>query len=66
MDELLTRDDVAKLLKVTPITVYRLTKQGKLPAIKIGKRFVRYKKPDVLELINRHTTNGLAEAGEKT
>lgn len=66
MDELLTRDDVAKLLKVNPITVYRLTKQGKLPAIRIGKRFVRYQKTDVLDLINRHSTNRFEEPGEKT
>jgi len=65
VDELLTRDEVAKLLKVNPITVYRLTKQGKLPAVKLGGRFVRYQKRDVLSLINRHTTYRIEEEGEK-
>jgi excisionase family DNA binding protein len=54
VDELLTREEVAKLLKVSLIHVYRLTKQGDLPAIKRGRRFVRYQKNDVLEFINRH------------
>ena len=63
MDELLTRDEVAKLLKVNPITVYRLTKQGKLPAVKLGGRFVRYQERDVLSLINRHTTYRVEEEG---
>ncbi|MFC2067903.1 helix-turn-helix transcriptional regulator [Chloroflexota bacterium] len=65
MDELLTRDEVAKLLKVKPITVYRLTKQGKLPAVKLGGRFVRYQKHDVLSLIDRHTTYRVEEEGGK-
>ncbi len=65
MDELLTRDEVAKLLKVNPITVYRLTKQGKLPAVKLGGRFVRYQERDVLSLINRHTTYRVEEEGGK-
>ena len=65
MDELLTRDEVAKLLKVNPITVYRLTKQGKLPAVKLSGRFVRYQKRDVLSLINRHTTYRVEEEGGK-
>ena len=65
MDELLTRDEVAKLLKVNPITVYRLTKQGKLPAVKLGGRFVRYQECDVLSLINRHTTYRVEEEGGK-
>ena len=65
MDELLTRDEVAKLLKVNPITVYRLTKQGKLPAVKLGGRFVRYQERDVLSLFNRHTTYRVEEEGGK-
>ena len=61
MDELLIREEVAKLLKVTPITVYRLTRQGKLPAIRLSGRFVRYQKCDVLSLIDRHTTYRVEE-----
>ncbi|MFC2058734.1 helix-turn-helix transcriptional regulator [Chloroflexota bacterium] len=47
------------------MTVYRLTKQGKLPAVKLGGRFVRYQKSDVLSLINRHTTYRVDEEGGK-
>ena len=56
-DELLTRDDVAKLLKISLVTIYRLTKEGELPAVR-GKRFVRYRRSDVEDFINRHITYG--------
>lgn len=36
-DEFLTIDEVAKRLKVTKVTVYRMARKGKLPAIKFGK-----------------------------
>ena len=35
--KILTLADVAKLLSVHPITVYRMIKQGKLPVFRIGK-----------------------------
>ena len=58
-------DEVAKLLKVNPIAVYLLTKQGKLPAVKLGGRFVRYQERDVLRLINKHTVSRVGEEGGK-
>lgn len=54
-DELLTRKEVAKWLKVTETTVYRLTRRGELPAIRAGKRFTRIRKSDVLKFLERHT-----------
>jgi excisionase family DNA binding protein len=33
----LTPEEVAKILKVKKITIYRMCRSGKLPAIKIGK-----------------------------
>jgi excisionase family DNA binding protein len=37
VDEYLTVEEAAKKLKVKPITIYRMARSGKLPAIKIGK-----------------------------
>jgi len=37
MQKILTISEVAELLKVHPITVYRLIKQGKLPYFRIGR-----------------------------
>lgn len=38
-DELLTVDEVAKLLKVSKMTVYRYINDGKLPAYKLEQKF---------------------------
>lgn len=36
-DEYLTIEEVAKRLKISKITVYRMARRGQLPAIKFGK-----------------------------
>lgn len=36
-NEFLTLDEVAKLLKLAPATVYRMARRGEIPAIKIGR-----------------------------
>jgi len=36
MDEILTVEEIAKYLKVKPVTIYKLCKEGKIPASKIG------------------------------
>lgn len=55
-DELLTTAEVADLLRVTRQTLTRWRKDGKLPAVKIG-RLVRFKRSDVEALL---TTEGAA------
>lgn len=45
--ELLTRKDVAELCQVSPLTVIRWEKAGKLSAIRLGAGSVRYKRADV-------------------
>lgn len=55
-DELLTRQDVARLFKVSPLTVIRLEAAGKLPAVRIGAGSVRYRKSDVEKLIQDSIT----------
>jgi len=36
-DEFLTIEEVAKILKVTKVTLYRMARKGKIPAVKFGK-----------------------------
>jgi len=55
MEELLTREEVIRLLKISKATLYRLTRDGELPAIK-GKRFIRYRKSDIIAFLENHTS----------
>ncbi|WP_050899193.1 helix-turn-helix domain-containing protein [Marinitoga piezophila] len=50
-DEFLTKKEVAKLLKVSEVTIYRWSKQGILKPIKIGKK-VLFKRADIEKLLN--------------
>ena len=56
MDEILTKKEVAEFLKVSEATIYRLTKRGELPAIRVSKRFLRYQKSDVLAFLQKLRT----------
>lgn len=39
MDELLTVAEVADLLRVSTMTVYRLIRGGELPAVRVGRNY---------------------------
>jgi excisionase family DNA binding protein len=45
-DRLLTTDEVAAALGVSPTTAKRLTRSGELPCVRIG-RLVRYRRVDL-------------------
>ncbi|MCD6521878.1 helix-turn-helix domain-containing protein [Candidatus Calescamantes bacterium] len=49
MEEFSTPKDVVKFLKIHKVTLYRLVKEGKIPAIKIGKQ-LRFSKGRLLTL----------------
>lgn len=52
LPDLLTVREVAKILRVSPLTIKRWGKRGKLPAIRINSRGDRrYKKEQVLWLL---------------
>ena len=60
-DGLLTTEETAKLLTVSPRTVWALTKTGALPSIRIG-RSVRYSRQDIDAFIAaRRTTTRKAD-----
>ena len=46
-DSLLTREETAKMLSISLVTLWKYTKNDVLPAFRIGSK-VRYKKSDVL------------------
>ena len=50
-DDLLTRAEVARYLRVSDRTVSRLIRAGKLPAARIG-RAVRIRQSDLLDMLN--------------
>lgn len=50
---LLTVNEVADILRVSNMTVYRLIKSGQIPAIRVGKNY-RIKEVDV----NKYLTRG--------
>ena len=47
---IMTAEDVAKYLKLTPATVYRLAQSGQLPGAKIG-RIWRFRKEAIDQLL---------------
>ena len=51
-NKLLTVNEVAKILRVSNMTVYRLVKSKQLPAIRVGKNY-RIKETDVDRYLNR-------------
>ena len=53
-EKLLTVDEVAEILRVSPSTVYRRIQAGELPAVKLGHRQVRIKQEDLDAYIEAH------------
>jgi excisionase family DNA binding protein len=55
-DDLLTRAEVARYLRVSDRTVSRLIRTGQLPASRIG-RAVRIRQSDLLDMLNEKPIN---------
>ena len=57
LPELLTIEQVAKILNVHQVTLRRWDKSGKLPALRVGTRCGvgerRYRREDIMKLISR-------------
>ena len=53
----LTVQEVAKLIRVSSMTVYRLIKAGDLPAIRVGKNF-RIRRSDVESYLGDRSYGG--------
>ena len=53
-NKLLTVNEVANILRVSNMTVYRLVKSGQIPAIRVGKNYC-IKENDVNDYLSRGT-----------
>ena len=54
---LLTVSEVANMMRVSKMTVYRLIKSGQLPALRVGKNF-RIRADDVDTYLNDRAVGG--------
>jgi excisionase family DNA binding protein len=60
--QMLTVDEVADLLRVTRVTVYRMIRRGDLPVpVKVGPRSVRFRKRDITAVINGLSPDSVAD-----
>ncbi len=46
MEELLTLEELAKYLKISKPTLYKMVEKGKIPALKVANQW-RFKKDDI-------------------
>lgn len=60
-DALLTKSDLARLLKVSPPTINRMVRARAIPVIKIGP-LVRFSLPDVIAYLDRQKQCSQPEA----
>lgn len=54
---MLTTDEVAAIVGVTPRTVRRWARDGMLPRVRIGGRVTRYRADDLADLLTSHPYN---------
>ncbi|HXF81319.1 MAG TPA: helix-turn-helix domain-containing protein [bacterium] len=64
MTELLTVEQVAAYLQLNRLTVYRYIREGRLPAIKLGKAY-RIRKADVEAFLESQTVRGPVQAAPR-
>jgi excisionase family DNA binding protein len=57
LPKLLTAEHVAQLLGKHPRTVLQMAAAGKIPAIRLGHRTVRFLQSDVEDFISAHRTS---------
>ncbi|MEO8323742.1 MAG: helix-turn-helix domain-containing protein [Actinomycetota bacterium] len=62
--ELLTVGEVAGIMRVSNMTVYRLIKSGQLPAIRVGKNY-RIRRGDIDRYLNDRTVRVETASVEK-
>lgn len=58
--ELLTANELSKILRVPKTTLYTLSQQGKIPALKIGKHW-RYIKSEIKKWIEANSKYSIYE-----
>jgi len=64
MDELLTVNQVAELLKLHKIAIYRLCYQKQIPYIVVGKRTKRFDRKAIEKWLDKNTVNDKMTIGK--
>ena len=62
--DLLTAREVADVMRVSTMTVYRLIKAGELPAIRVGKH-LRIRERDVAKYLDERIVGTTTEGGSE-
>lgn len=60
MEELLTIEELARYLKISKHTLYKMLEKGKIPALKIANQW-RFKKSDISKWIEQQRKTTLKE-----
>lgn len=60
--ELLTAEEVAERLEVTPRYVLQLAREGRLPRVKLSHKCVRFRPDDVRAYVHAHHENGARQS----
>ncbi len=55
MSKLLTPAEVAEMLSIAPITLYQMVHYGRIPAVKISARCLRFRAEDIQKWIAEKT-----------
>lgn len=58
---MLTAEEVAEILRVSTMTVYRLIRSGELPAVRVGRSY-RVREADLDEYLERQVVDAADEA----
>jgi excisionase family DNA binding protein len=56
-DPLMTVDEVADVLRVSNMTVYRLIKAGRIPAMRVGRNF-RVRRSEIVRYLESGAVSG--------
>ncbi len=58
MDRLLTVQELAERLQITPTCVYRWLAENRLPVVRFSKRCVRFRETDIQQLLDQLENSG--------
>lgn len=58
-DEMITVPEIAKYLRISPPTVYKLVNSGAIPHVKVGFRYI-IPRTKFLIWLDEHTSGGIA------
>lgn len=64
-ETLLSVTEAAGILKVSPLSIYRFVSAGALPAVRIGRRSIRFSPETLQQYIAQGGTPALAQEGRQ-